>query len=99
MDTLKTILNKMSNISLPQKKFLEMLFNTLMHLRGKATFRNLSRYSEYCERTYSRWFREEFDFTQFNQHSLEATIVPSGNILIAAIDCSFIKKSGKKLMG
>jgi len=51
------------------------------------------------ERTYSRWFREDFDFAQFNQLSLKATVVSSKNTLIAAIDCSFIKKSGKKTYG
>jgi hypothetical protein len=39
-----------------------VLLTTWMGLRGKANFRNLSRYSEVSEKTYSRWLRRQFDF-------------------------------------
>jgi hypothetical protein len=69
-----------------------------MCFRGKANFRNLSRYSEFNEKTYSRWFRRDFNFVEFNNISL-AEISNSDNTLIAAIDCSFINKSGKRTYG
>ena len=47
------ILNRIK-ISKPQKKFLLTLFTTILVTRGKINFRNLSRYSELCEHTYSR---------------------------------------------
>jgi hypothetical protein len=41
-----------------------------MCLRGKANFRNLSRYSKVSEKTYSRGFRRQFDFVEFNRLTL-----------------------------
>jgi len=61
-------------------------------------FRNLSRYSDYNEKTYSRWFRRDFDFVEFNNLSL-VEINNNNNILIAAVDCSFINKSSKQTYG
>ena len=47
MDILETILGKMSNINQAQRDFIATLFMNLMPLRGKANYRNLSRYSAY----------------------------------------------------
>lgn len=58
----------------------------------------MSRYSDYHEKTYSRGFLCSFDFVKFNQLSL-SQIRSSGNTLIAAVDCSFINKSGKHTYG
>jgi hypothetical protein len=98
MELVNTILMKMSNISKPQQKFMLVLFSTLMLLRGSANFRNLSRYSCLCEKTYSRQFRKPFDFVEFNRLGISATI-PRTHTQIAAIDCSFINKSGKHTYG
>jgi hypothetical protein len=95
---IKFILAQMSNIYKPQRQFIIILLTTMMCLRGKANFRNLSRYSDYNEKTYSRWFRRDFDFVEFNNISLKS-ISNSDNTLIAAIDCSFINKSGKHTYG
>ena len=48
---LKVILNQMSSIRKPQQKFIEELFSAMLAARGKLTFRNLSRYSNLCEKT------------------------------------------------
>jgi hypothetical protein len=69
-----------------------------MCLQGKAAFRNLSRYSDYHEKTYSRGFRRDFDFVKFNRLSM-SQISRSGHTLIAAVDGSFISKSGKQTYG
>jgi len=98
MNLLKTILLQMSSVTKAQRKFLVVVLSGLMCLRGKANFRNLSRYSDYHEKTYSRGFRREFDFVKFNQLSL-SQISNSGNTLVAAVDCSFISKSGKQTYG
>jgi hypothetical protein len=60
------ILNSMSSVKKPQKFFISSLFSVLMIFQGKATFRNLSRYSNIHEKTFSRWYREPFDFMTFN---------------------------------
>ena len=65
---------------------------------GKANFTNLSRYGEYSERTYRRQSQKLFDFIPFHAQTIAAAIEPSRE-QIAAIDCSFISKSGKQTWG
>ena len=60
------ILGKMTGVAKPQKKFLVTLFLTILLMRGKANFRNMSRYSDLSEKTYSRQYRKPFDFADFN---------------------------------
>ena len=98
MEIVKTILQQMSNVTKPQRKFMWKLLPLLMCLRGRANFRNLSRYSDYHEKTFSRWYRRDFDFVEFNRLSL----LPLGKAettLVAATDCSFTPKSGKHTDG
>jgi hypothetical protein len=47
------IIAQMSNVYKPQRQFFLVLMTTLMCFRGKANFRNLSRYSDCNEKTYS----------------------------------------------
>ena len=91
-------LNAMTGLFKPQQKFITSLLLTLCFFRGKATFRNLSRYSEYSEKTYSRQYRKPFDFTQFNLN-LFTHALPNKARLIAAMDCHFSEKSGQKSEG
>jgi len=95
---INSIIEKQPGIAKPQQKFLVTLFLTILLMRGKVNFRNMSRYSELSEKTYSRQFRKSFDFTDFNQHLIEET-VPSDHEKIAVMDCSFITKSGKETYG
>jgi hypothetical protein len=71
---------------------------TLFVVCGKANFTNLSRYGEYSERTYRRQYQKSFDFIPFHAQTIAAAIEPSRE-QIAAIDCSFISKSGKQTWG
>jgi len=98
MSIVKTVLQRMSSTSKPQQTFLTIVLTTLMYLPGKANFRNLSRYSDFHEKTYSRWFRRTFDFTEFNRLSL-AAVVASGHTVVVALACSFIQKSGVPTYG
>lgn len=70
----------------------------LMCLRGRATYRNLSRYSELNEKTYRRWFGKKLDFIEFNRLGIEE-IIPATHAKIAALDASFMEKSGEKTYG
>jgi hypothetical protein len=92
------ILGKMAGVAKPQKKFLVTLFLTILLMRGKVNFRNMSRYSDLNEKTYSRQFRKSFDFAEFNKQTIEETVA-SDHEKIAVIDCSFITKSGKETYG
>jgi hypothetical protein len=74
------------------------LFLTILLMRGKVNFRNLSRYSDYCEKTYARHYRRTFAFVEFNQR-LVNEIVSADHELIGVMDCSFIPKSGKETYG
>lgn len=65
---------------------------------GKVNFTNLSRYSEWSEKTYRRQYRQEFCFMSLNANLIEAAI-PEGSRCIGGMDCSFIPKSGKATYG
>jgi hypothetical protein len=71
---------------------------TLFVVCGKANFTNLSRYGEYSERTYRRQYQKSFDFIHFHAQTIAAAIEQSRE-QVAAIDCSFIRKSGKQTWG
>jgi hypothetical protein len=92
------ILEKMPGVAKPQKRFLVTLFLTILLMRGKVNFRNMSRYSDLNEKTYSRQFRQSFDFADFNKQLIAET-VPRDHEKIAVLDCSFVTKSGKKTYG
>lgn len=74
------------------------LFATMLIVCGKVNFTNLSRYSNLSEKTYRRQYEKRFDFAKFNAAVMEAAI-PVDHTRIAVMDCSFIRKSGKKTFG
>lgn len=86
------------NISKPQRNFLVMLFSTILIVRGKVTFRNLSRYSPRSEKSYSRHFRRAFDFVGFNRQLIDEAFGTTSERIVA-FDPSFIPKAGKKTYG
>jgi hypothetical protein len=92
------ILGQMPSVGQPQKKFMVTLFLTILLMRGRVNFRNLSRYSHLNEKTYARQFRQSFDFAEFNERLIEES-VPSVHEKIGAMDNSYIPKSGKKTYG
>ena len=70
-----SIIQGMPNVNKPQQKFMTQLFTALATFVGKATYRNLNRYSDLNEKTISRWFRRIFDFLRFNNLLLQRLIV------------------------
>ena len=98
MTTIERILSQMSKVSKPQRKFLLMLFSTISMLRGRMNFRNLGRYSIMNENSISRNFRKQFDFSMLNNLLISETI-PETNRKMAAIDASYVPKSGKHSYG
>lgn len=95
---LKIALDAMSNVKKPQKTFITLLLSVLVVFQGKATFRNLSRYSNASEKRFSRWFRRTFDFVVLNWLILSDDLSSSAE-WIAALDASFVHKSGKHTEG
>jgi hypothetical protein len=98
MTLVNDILTRMPGLSQPQRKFLTTLFVTILVLRGRVSFRNLSRYCDYSERTIARQFREPFDWPDFHQRVLMTALDPCAE-LVSAHDASFIPKSGKQTFG
>lgn len=98
MEIVERILARCNRISKPQWKFLLTLFTTILVARGKINFRNLSRYSDLSEETYSRQFAKPFDFVGFNRQVINEAIGTESERIIA-YDPSFVAKSGKKTYG
>src|SRR5262249_9221772 len=98
MTIVHEILKQMPGLGQPQRKFLATLFVTILVLRGRVNFRNLSRYCAYAERTIARQFREPFDWPDFHQRVLLMALDPHSE-LISAHDASFLPKSGKQTFG
>ena len=98
MTLVNDILKQMPGLGQPQRKFLATLFVTILVLRGRVNFRNLSRYCDYSERTIARQFREQFDWPDFHQRVLMTALDPRSE-LVSAHDASFIPKSGKQTFG
>jgi len=73
------ILKQIPGLGQPQRKFLATLFVTILVLRGRVNFRNLSRYCDYSERTIARQFREPFDWPDFQQRVL---LTGSGHMIV-----------------
>src|ERR671922_1627997 len=98
MTIVHDILKQIPGLGQPQRKFLAALFVTILVLRGRVNFRNLSRYCDYSERTIARQFRAPFDWPDFHQHVLMTALDPRAE-LVSAHDASFIPKSGKQTFG
>ena len=71
MRLLDSILVKMG-LSQPFRRFLGELLMLLVIVPSRATFLNLSRYSDYAEKTFRRWFRRKVDWVQLNVTAIRA---------------------------
>jgi len=82
----------------PQRKFLVSLFTAILATHGKINFRNLSRFSQVSEKTYSRQFAKPFEFVAFNRGIIDEGLGSEKDRIIV-IDASFVCKSGKQTYG
>lgn len=98
MNFISGILQQMLVISKSRVKFMTVIFSTILAVPGKINFRNMSRFCSYSEKTISRNFRNNFDYIKFNLLSLKQ-ILDKTKVLLIAVDCSFISKSGKITYG
>lgn len=96
MTYVEDILRNLSQINKRRQDFLLHLFTLMLALPARMTFRNMSRYSPYCERSFARHFTRSFDWSGFNR----ALSLPMlGPEIILATDCTFVPKSGKHTYG
>ena len=99
MSIINAALAKM-NVNKPQRLFIAHLLSLFAFFQGKATYRNLARFSHYCEKTFARWFAKDFNFAELNTLMLHQQIYNQNEPeLIAALDASYIDKSGKHTPG
>jgi len=75
-----------------------VLLVCLLGFRGRANYTNLSRHSGLSEKAYRRWFGKRLDFIEFNRIG-NAEIIPAETEKVAALDASFVSKSGGKTYG
>ena len=99
LTVLGLIFVKVSVKNKSQRKFLKELFTLLPSIRGRFNFCNLERYSLYGEQTFRRNFSKYFDWLRFNYAMIQLGLSNPVSICIAAVDASFISKSGKKTFG
>ena len=98
MRLLQSVLTRLKQTKKPQRKFVTHLLGLLLMLPGHATFRNLSRYSPYHERTFARWYGSTFDWVLLNQAAI-TEVVPSEHEQALVMDASFVPKSGTHTYG
>ena len=60
----------------PQYKFVTHLLGLMLMLPGRATFRNLSRYSSSHERTFARWYGRHFDWVALHKAAITEVVPP-----------------------
>jgi hypothetical protein len=98
MRLLQSVLTRLKQTKKPQHQFVTHLLGLMLMLPGHATFRNLSRYSPYHERTFARWYARDFDWVSLNKTAITEVVPPEhGQALV--MDASFVPKSGKQTYG
>jgi len=90
-------LAEMPDVGKWQSKFLDELLKTILLIQGKVNFSSLGKHSNLHEKTYQRRYRDSFDFETFNVECIKQRPI-KGN-LVAAVDATYISKSGKKTEG
>lgn len=96
---LEQIFDNLSGTTKWQLDFFIEIFNLIYSIQGRFNFQNLCRYSELNESTFRRNFQKFFDWLDFNLQIIKLGGVDLNKEVIAAMDCSFISKSGKKTYG
>ena len=76
-----------------RRDFLLEIFMLYLVIPGRINFKQMSRYSEYCEQRFRNQFKEKFDFIAFNTSLISPVI---GKRVALAFDPSHIDKSGDK---
>jgi DDE superfamily endonuclease len=98
MRLLQSLLVRLQHTKKPQHKFLTHLLGLFLMVPGHATFRNLSRYRPYHEKTFARWYARGFDIVSLNTAAITA-VLPKTHAQALVIDASCVPKSGQHPYG
>ena len=71
-----------------------VLLSSLLVVCGRATYRNLSRYSGISERTYRRQMNRGIGLEWLNQQLIAST-TSAESVQVLSVDCTFVDKSGR----
>lgn len=100
-DGLETIIEQaiagMPEVKKWQRVFIGILFRTILLIQGRVNFTTLASHSGLHRKTFRRGFQQAFNFERFNANCIEQR--PVKGRLLACIDASFIRKSGKYTPG
>ena len=83
MRLLQSVLSCLKQTKQPQHKFVTHLLGLMLMLPGHATFRNMSRYSPYHERTFARWYGRNFDWVSLNQAAITEIVPPEHDQVVS----------------
>ena len=90
------IVNKIEGLKKPRKYFMISIIILYLSMRGRNTFKGMSRYGDKCEKSYRLHFEQKFDFLKFN---LELSKSHLSKERVAVFDPSYLPKSGKHTPG
>jgi hypothetical protein len=93
---LRAIVSELEGFSNPFKKYVVVLIETILALRGRLNFTNLERQGGLSARTHGRWHRRAHPFREINREIIRTL---ASGVLLLAMDASFIRKSGKATPG
>ena len=88
------MISTIPHTSKPQNKFLSQFLPISCFFSGKANIKNLCRYGKISTTTAYRQIQKNFNFGDLNYKILKTQGILDHKI-IAAMDCSFLKKSGE----
>ena len=93
MESLHQKMASLPGLSKSRRAFMAKIFSTMLCLRGKANYMNLSRYADCNEKTIRRNAQKSFPFEALNMQLASKSL---GKTCILAMDATFVHKSGKK---
>jgi hypothetical protein len=94
-ELVKTILLSMSSLKLPQVKIMTTLLCGFCFYQGRSNMTNMARFVAASRKTLWNWSRQIFDYAEFNKQIVLNLKDYESHGYVAAIDASFIRKSGK----
>ena len=98
MRLLQSVLSCLKQTKKPQHKFVTHLLGLMLMLPGHVTFRNMSRYSPYHERTFARWYGRNFAWVSLTQAAI-TEVVPPAHEQAVVMEARVVPTSGQHTYG
>jgi hypothetical protein len=98
MRLLQSVLSCLKQTKKPQHKCVTPLLGLRLMRPGHATFRNMSRYSPYHDRTCARWYGRHFAGVSLHQAAI-TEVVPPAHEQAVVMDARVVPTSGQHTYG